>query len=61
MMERISRQRHIIRKSAIDIGERTTGQQCRYDRNGDEREEVDEISFHLGTRLDHDDVDPCPP
>ena len=44
-----------------ESGDRTTGQQCRDDKNGEEQEEVDEISFRLVARVDRDAVDYLPP
>ena len=61
MTERISIRRQGIRQSKREIRERNTGQQCRYDADGEEWEEVDEISFRIGTRVNHNTVYPPPP
>ena len=61
MMERISIRRQGLRRSKRDIRERKTRQQCRYNGDGKERGEVDEIFFRLGARVDRNTVNPHPP
>ena len=41
--------------------EKKIGKQCRYDRDMEEQDEVDNISFRLGARADRYAVDPPPP
>ena len=61
MTELISRRRQGLRRSVREIRERTTCQKCRYDRDREEQEGVDEISFRFGTRFDRDAVNPPTP
>ena len=44
-----------------EIGDRTIWKQHRDRRKGEEREEVDNISFYLVTRVDRDSVNYPPP
>ena len=60
MTERISIRRQGLRRSKRESMERKTGQKYKYDRDGEEREEVDEISFRLGAMFYRDAVDPPP-
>ena len=48
-------------KRERESGERMVGQQFRYNRDGEEWEEVGNILFHLRTSVDHKSVDPPPP
>ena len=47
-------------KRDIERREKTKGYQCRDNRDGEEREEVDEILFCLDTRVNRDTVKPPP-
>ena len=59
-------ERILIRSQGLPLSnrerrERKTGQQCRYEGEGEEWEKVYEDSFHLGARVDRNTVDPPPP
>ena len=45
----------------IESGESTAGRQCRENGDGEEQEEVGEISFRLVARVDRDMVNSYPP
>ena len=47
----ISMQRQRLWRSERDIRESKIGNQCMYDGEREEQEEVDEISFRLGARV----------
>ena len=61
MTERISKRSQVKQGSEHGREERMTGWKHSYDRDGEEREEVEYISFRLVPRVDHDAVEPPPP
>ena len=61
MTERILIRRQGLGRIKMQRRDKNTGQQFRYGGDGEEWEDVDEISFRLGARVDRDTVDPPPP
>ena len=51
MTERILIRRQGLQRSNRESREKNIGKQCRYDGDGEEREEVDKISFRLNARF----------